>query len=350
MPCYHPMRAFKVGISDETGKAVIVIESKRVSRIRAPKGKITERGQYNLRNCWTDKFITEYQEVPCGKCIGCRLDYSRQWATRCMLEAEQWKDNQFIALTYDPEHLPVTPGVTDDGEITMVGTLVPEDLQKFFKRLRIEYKRKFNWDNIRFYACGEYGDEHQRPHYHAIIFNLPVPDKEFWFTNKSHQKVYRSAMLEKIWGKGIVSVGDVTWESAAYVARYIMKKQKGPDAKEYYKQRGKVPEFVRMSRRPGLALNYYEDNKGKIYECDEIYVKNKKGVIKLKPSKYYDNKFDIEEPELMAAIKEKRQHIAKEALKIKLEKTSLNEEEYRELQERNKEASLKKLIRPMHAI
>lgn len=348
MPCYHPMRAFKIGVNEETGKDILKIESGTTERIHKPIKPVTFRGQrYTV---WQDQWITEYKEIPCGKCVGCRLDYSRQWAARCMLEAEQYQDNQFVCLTYDPENIPIVPGVSEDGEITMVGTLVPDDLKNFFKRLRITYKRKFNHDNIRFYACGEYGDEKKRPHYHAIIFNLPVPDKEYWYTNKSHQKVYRSAFLEKIWGKGIVTTGEVTWESAAYVARYVMKKQKGPDAKTYYKQRGIVPEFVRMSRRPGLALNYYEDNKGKIYECDEIYLKQKKGVIKLKPSKYFDDKFDVEEPELMKAIKEKRQHIAKESLRIKLEKTSLNEEEYRALMERNKEASLKKLIRPMHAV
>ena len=298
MSCYHPLRAFKIGINPETNKSIMIIESGECERIHAPKSIITSKEQYKLNNIYLDKWITEYQEVPCGRCIGCRLEYSRQWATRCMLESEQYKENQFITLTYDNEHIPITNGVTDDGEIGYVGTLNPDDLQKFMKRLRIKYKRKFNHDNIRFYACGEYGEEHQRPHYHAIIFNLPIPDKKEWYINqKSHEKVYTSEILTKIWGKGIVGIGNVTWESAAYVARYIMKKQKGQNAIEYYKKRGIHPEFVRMSRKPGIAAKYYEDHKFEIYETDEIFIKRKNKVEKVKPSKYYDDKFEIEFPE-----------------------------------------------------
>lgn len=155
-------------------------------------------------------------------------------------------------------------------------------------------------------------------------------------------------MLEKLWTFGIVGVGKVTWESCAYVARYVVKKQKGPNAKEYYATLNIEPEFVRMSRRPGIALNYYLKNKDKIYATDEIFVSRKNGVEKAKPSRYYDSKFDLDEPELLAEIKERRQRLAKESLRRKLENTTLSKEEYMALAERTKEQSAKKLFRNLH--
>lgn len=124
----------------------------------------------------------QYQKIPCGKCIGCRLDYSRQWATRCMLESKDYQQNWFITLTYDEENKPLMMwGVDEDGLIyepqeDWNGTLNPKDLTKFIKDLRRYWKYHFNEDNIRFYACGEYGGQTKRPHYHAIIFNLNLKE------------------------------------------------------------------------------------------------------------------------------------------------------------------------------
>lgn len=333
MSCYHPLHAFDVGIRTSDNKIKYQIESGDVERVRK-KNMI-----------WTDKYI----EIPCGHCIGCRLDYSREWATRCTLEANEHKDNYFLTLTYAPEYLPVRLGATLDGEITNVATLVPKHLQDFLKRLRIYYKRHYDIENIRFFACGEYGEEKKRPHYHLIIFGLPIPDLTYFTTNlKSKEICYRSPLLEKLWTYGIVGIGKVTWESCAYVARYIVKKQKGPNAKEYYAALNIEPEFVRMSRRPGIALDYYLKNKDKIYQTDEIFVSKKSGVIKAKPSRYYDRKFDLDEPELMKEIKDRRVMLAKEALKQRLEQTDLTKDELFALMERSKEQSLKKLVRNLH--
>ena len=336
MPCYHPLHAFKVGLTDN-GKDKYQIESGKVEKIHPRQGN----------KLITDRWITEYTEVPCGKCIGCRLGYSREWADRCMLEAKNYEYNQFITLTYDPEHINLVIGVDrETGEITDVGTLVPEDLTKFIKDLRRYYQYHYQHQNIRFYACGEYGSNTYRPHYHIIAFNLPVEDREYLFSNVNRDRIYTSDIISKIWGKGIVTVGDVTWNSCAYVARYVMKKVKGPEAEEYYQKIGVVPEFVRMSRKPGIARDYYEENKNKIYESDEIVLTNKKGLAKVvKPSKYFDRLYDIEEPELMKAIKEKRRITGELARELQLAKTSLNKEEYLKLQEENKQAQLKLLKR-----
>lgn len=286
-------------------------------------------------------------QIPCGKCIGCRLSYSRQWANRCLLEAQNWKDNQFITLTYATENLSFSKEKQVDietGEIFNLPTLVPEDLTKFMKDLRRFYKYHYNHENIRFYACGEYGEKYNRPHFHLIVFNLPIDDKEYLFTTNQKNNVYTSDTISKIWGKGLVSIGDVTWDSAAYVARYVMKKLKGRES-ENYKKMGIVPEFVRMSRKEGIAKAYYEQHKNEIYENDEIILSKKDKTEIIKPCSYYDKMFDIENHELMEKIKARRAEIAQEAMKLQLEKTSLNKEEYLEVKERNKMAQIKTLKR-----
>lgn len=331
MACYHPMAGLWYGEYTDKGNKKYLIVGDKVKFISS---KAFQRP-------------LEQIEVPCGHCIGCRLDYSRQWATRCMLEARDHKDNAFITLTYDQEHVKWVPGANrDTGELEPVTTLIPEDLTKFMKDLRRYYKYHYNHDDIRFFACGEYGEETHRAHYHITAFNLPVYDLEYFFTNKNGDKTYLSETLAKIWGKGQVSVGEVTWQSAAYVARYVVKKFKGPDAKDYYKKLGIKPEFVRMSRKPGIARKYYEENKDKIYELDEIIITGKKGQAQVvKPSKYYDRLFDLDSPEAMAAIKERRQKLAMESMDLKLSKTSLNKKEYLKVCEDNKLAQAKLLRR-----
>ena len=189
-------------------------------------------------------------ELPCGQCIGCRLERSRQWAMRCVHEASMHDDNCFITLTYNPENLPPDCG------------LIKSDFQKFMKR----YRRAFPGKEIRFYHCGEYGDANNRPHYHAVIFGHNFDDWMYLFDSPSGEPIYTSPTLERIWGHGFVTVGSVTFESAAYVARYVMKKINGPlkekidektDLKHYERVNaftGEIievmPEYSTMSRRP----------------------------------------------------------------------------------------------------
>ena len=144
--------------------------------------------------------------VPCGKCYGCRLEYSRQWAVRMVLESQLHMFNYFLTLSYDPAHLPA------------MGTVVKKDLQDFHKRLRIHYKRNFNHENIRYYCCGEYGEKKGRPHYHGIYFNLPIHDLEL-YKESAGNKYYRSKTIEKIWGNGMIIIANVTFESCGYVDR-----------------------------------------------------------------------------------------------------------------------------------
>lgn len=229
------------------------------------------------------KMKGKYLTVPCSRCIGCRLEYSRQWAIRCDNEAKMHEHNQFVTLTYRDEDL-VFGGLAP--------TLEPRELQLFFKRLRKEYG-----NGIRYFACGEYGDESYRPHYHACIFNLDIKDKEL-YTIKNGNKLYRSDTLDRIWGHGDVRIGDVTFESAAYVARYVMKKIMDPNS-NIYEERGIEPEFCRMSRRPGIGMTWLHKFSGDVFNAGYQVVNG----MKCKPPRYYQQKFTENEPEIMAKRK-----------------------------------------------
>ena len=265
VPCYHPIRAWraKSGRNPLTGKWPIT---------------------FSLNEGYSDLPVM----VPCGQCIGCRLERSRQWAIRCMHESSLYLRNCFITLTYNNAHLPSG------------STLVKRDLTLFFKRLRKEYG-----NGIRYYACGEYGSLYSRPHYHACIFNHDFPDKYFWMANGSYN-IFRSPTLERLWPFGFSSIGAVTFDSAAYVARYILKKQLGKGAADFYSSIGRVPEYTVMSRRPGIAHDWFELYHDDVYPSDEVIVKNHK----VKPPRYYDNLFDIQDHEGFSRIKARRRGAA----------------------------------------
>ena len=196
-------------------------------------------------------------KLPCGQCIGCRLERSRQWAVRCMHEASMHKSNCFVTLTYNDYYLPEN------------GSLVKSDFQKFMKRLR-----KKVGTTVRYYYCGEYGENFGRPHYHVILFGYDFKDKFLWRENSNGDKCYRSELLEQLWPFGISEIGDVTFQSAAYVARYVMKKRTGDVAKEYYGDR--LPEYNDMSRRPGIGALWLEKYQNDVYPHDFVVMNGKK--------------------------------------------------------------------------
>lgn len=228
--------------------------------------------------------IVRSLELPCGQCVGCRLERSRQWAIRCMHEASLYKDNCFITLTYDEEHLPEDYSLHYD------------DFQRFMKRVRKRYTGK----KIRFYMAGEYGENFGRPHFHACIFNLDFEDKYLWQKTDSGSKIYRSKILEELWPFGYSSIGEVNFQSAAYVARYIMKKVTGDMAEQHYEEvnftTGEIiqrkPEFNKMSLKPGIGYGWYEKFKDDVYPHDYVIVNGKK----CKPPKFYDKKYADDYP------------------------------------------------------
>ncbi len=236
--------------------------------------------------------------VACGQCIGCRLDKSKDWAIRCVHESQMHEDNCFITLTYNNENLPLDE------------SLNVHHFQKFMKRLRKQNAEK----KIRFLHSGEYGStcpRHnqqncetcgplQRPHYHALLFGLEFQDKYFWKTRKDYN-VFRSETLEKIWGMGNIEIGNLTFESAAYVARYTTKKITGDNAHAHYQKvdtatgeiYGVTPEYITMSRRPGIGKSWYDKYKTDLFPRDECVIA---GRI-MKPPRYYAKMYQQEEPE-----------------------------------------------------
>lgn len=211
--------------------------------------------------------------LACGQCIGCRLDKSRQWAVRCMHEAQCHESNVFITLTYSDDFL------------TQNRSLCYGDFQAFMRRLRKRVGK------TRFYMCGEYGALNGRPHFHACLFGCFFDDREYLRTLPSGSKIYRSALLESLWPFGYSSVGDVTFESAAYIARYITKKVTGSSADEHYRrvdlETGEVyqlkPEFCQMSLKPGIGAMWFAKFLADVFPRDYVIVRGKK----CKVPKYY---------------------------------------------------------------
>lgn len=224
--------------------------------------------------------------VPCGQCIGCRLEKSRQWAVRCVHEAQMHQENCFITLTYDDEHLIWGK---------QAPTLVPKDLQLFWKRFRKEHG-----NGIRYYACGEYGERTSRPHYHACVFGFDFQDQKL-FDSSNGNDLYTSDNLNTLWGHGNSIIGKLTFESAAYVARYVTTKLTGPYAK-VYTELGIEPEFARMSRRPGIGSTWFQRYVTDVYPSDALLVRGKK----CRPPRFYDNKYELQNMEVFEGIKNSR--------------------------------------------
>lgn len=224
--------------------------------------------------------------LPCGRCVGCRLERSRQWAIRCMHESQMHKDNCFVTLTYNDEHY--QPGLNY------------AHFQKFIRRLR-----KKTGKNIRYYMAGEYGETYGRPHFHACLFGYRPDDLELFRQLPSGSNLYVSKKLADYWSNpdgisyGYVSIGDVTFESAAYVARYIMKKQLGKNSSDKYAcddRTGELipisPEFNRMSLKPGIGRAWLDKYKSDVYPNGTCVVNG----MKIKPPKYYDKFYEQLEP------------------------------------------------------
>lgn len=255
-------------------------------------------GQVVFKRSASVPYGMEAVTVPCGQCIGCRLERSRQWAVRCVHEAQLHEHSCFITLTYDDEHLPV---VGDGGKVKdRPSTLVKDDFQRFMKRLR----KAISPTKIRFFHSGEYGEKGSRAHYHAIIFGYDFPDK-YLFKSSGKVKVYRSPLLESLWTDGYSSVGDCTFETAAYVARYVLKKVNGERKSAHYGDR--LPEYTTMSRRPGIAAGWYDRYaKTDVYPSDEIVIRSRK----MKPPRFYDERLKLENKEMFNYIKSCRREMA----------------------------------------
>lgn len=311
MPCYRPKDAFDLTHHPrENGKRNIVFSVDRTY------------GHYYER-----------LQVPCQSCIGCKLDRSRDWALRCVHEGYYYDErNLFLSLTFNPEC------------INPEGTLVKSDWTKFIDKARqafivrkgelIDDETRF----IRYFHCGEYGALGDRPHHHAILFNFRPSDLEY-VTTRNGYRLYRSEKLEECWSKpitaeeyhlynprdcyqregktyvrlGFITIGELTWETAAYTARYILKKQ-GRAGENYQhtdtttgEVTDRIQEYVTMSNRPGLGQRWIKEFYLDFYPHNYILHKGRR----LKPPKYYDKWMEANQPEIMEGVKCKKQQQAK---------------------------------------
>lgn len=346
MSCYHPLKGFKIGLTN-SGKDNLLICSYKVDHIEQDLNGKWIRCYDNIVRPGS-RAIRSFIEIPCGRCIGCRIDYSKQWADRCLLEMKKYKSNYFITLTYDDEHVPknnpkiLTNSKGESYTAFKAGefnSLFKRDLQLFFKRLR-----KKTGQNIRYYCCGEYGDNTFRPHYHCIIFNLELNDLIPNGKNEFNDIYYNSKTIEDCWKLGFSGVAKASWETCAYTARYVMKKLKGGASIEY-ELVGIEPPFVTMSRKPGIAKDYYDSNKEKIFEYSNIRIGTENGSHSIKPIRYFKKLYEIDEPIKFKELKEKNILSAKENNKLKQLLTSKSYLEMLADEEKNKIDSLKKLKR-----
>ena len=262
----------------------------------------------------------ELLKVRCGQCIGCRLDHSLMWATRATHESRSHQDTCFITLTYADETMPHSLSVH------------AKPLQQFFRALRYHIKTE-NPDNpkIKYLACGEYSPkkrrpvgpfnpwefvgEGERPHYHAVVFGYDFPDKELW-TVRNDNRIFTSDILTDIWGKGHCTTAAVTFESAAYVARYSIKKLNGTLAQRPDPVTGLLPyerichttgqilevEKERFHTSNGIGKDHYLSYTGDIYPNDSVVINGHE----TRPPRYYDNLFKAEDPHTMETIQDRR--------------------------------------------
>ncbi|WNK14021.1 MAG: replication initiator protein [Microvirus sp.] len=260
MPCYHPVMAGRslAGRNPRTGLWPVV---------------------FNVANGVPGKELI----IPCGKCLGCIEARARNWAIRCVHESKCWENNCFITLTYNDEN------------IHKNYSLDKRDFVLFMKKLRRKYG-----NGIRFFHCGEYGENFHRPHHHACLFNHKFGDAVLWSV-RGNVNIFTSKELSELWGYGYVTVGEVTYESAAYVARYVAKKMYGASGDIHYGDR--TPEYCSMSLRPGIGMYWFmRYGKSDVYVDDTVLFKGKK----FRPPRYYDSIYDRIEPDRMLICKSDR--------------------------------------------
>ena len=332
MPCYNPL----IRIEDTTKWKKAGDGHKYHPATIQQASKILGERLEDINNI---SFLSRYgyQTIPCGNCIGCRLEYSRQWANRGYLESKCWDQNWFVTLTYNEENV-----MTTDGEIQ---TLEPEKITAFMKALRQEMALNHGQKaGIRFMAAGEYGEE-GRPHYHLILFNCNLPIESFYNPRIKRSHLYwQNHIIEKCWSYGISNISECSWNNIAYTARYITKKINGKLEEEAYAE-GQQKEFFRVSRMPGIGEPYYRQHKYEIYKRDEIIIKNMEGVISTKPPEFFDKLYEAENPEDFKKIKEKRKRLMKQNNRIKEQNTSLDQLDQLQIERRTKEEKTLKLIR-----
>lgn len=332
MSCTNPLKAWTIGYDEKTGKRKLKVTDRSVTYLMRDCHswlKCYDPIEYETVN--SKDYIFDFDYIPCGSCYSCRMSRAKDWTVRCMLEAQYHESNYFVTLTYADNHLPFNVDC-DTGELSGKSTLVKSHVQKFIKRLRKNYKYS---DHISYLLCGEYGSLSGRCHYHLCIFGLKLDDLVEYKKSSLGYSLFNSEFLSRCWSVkpqgdiqpdfytdngeprcylGYVVVAPLTYESCAYVARYTVKKQ-GDTDKDIYDDFMFEKEFLLTSKRPAIGYQYYIDHRDEIYKYDSIILSDGKVV---KPPKYFDKLYEIDNPEDMLRIKENRKNLAEISLESQL--------------------------------
>lgn len=264
-------------------------------------------------------------EVPCGQCIGCRRMEATDWRTRVVLESRLWPENVVVTLTYADEHLPRAA----DGR----PTLVKAHHQGFMKRLRA-YAEEEYWERlrgpggvlegfaprrgaairgelrrlraggvdvprppvVRFWGCGEYGKKNLRPHYHVAIFNFRFDDAVSAGKSAKGNVQYRSPSLERLWPFGFATIGDLTEQTAMYIADYLQKKVVDPSRLGLA-----LPAYAMMSNRPGIGAGVLDRWLSDFYPVGRVVNLGSKSTVRT--PRYLDRKLKERDPALYREMK-----------------------------------------------
>lgn len=270
-------------------------------------------------------------QVPCGQCIGCRVDRAQEWAARCIHESHHHERNCFITLTYDEKHLP------------QYEELRPDHWQKFMKKLRKRVSPK----KLRYFHSGEYGELNQRPHYHALLFGWEPTDKVVHSKRKG-VTLWTSETLQEIWGKGFCSIGELTKDSAGYVARYTLKKLTGD---RYFAlssldfSTGEINElqnvYATMSRGgkhgKGIGHQWIKEFTTDVYPDDFVIMPDGK---QQRVPRFYDKYLEQTHTEFYESIKKERKKRSKKYV-------ADNTPERLSVREEVKKAKINKLVRTL---
>ena len=303
MACYHPSQMFILA-DPSTGALTYKLAGRAVDTARHAR-------EINVNN----PNVVDVINIPCRRCAGCRLDYSRDWANRMLLEYQRTRKAVFVTLTYDDQHIPTS----DLG----YATLCKRDCQLWLKRVR----KHFAGTEIRFFLGGEYGPSTHRPHYHAILFGVDLLDfgtLTVRNVNELGQCAYESGVLNTLWPNGFSTVAAVSFQTFAYCSRYILKKQRTSD---YYLDDTQkfVPEFSLMSRRPGLGAYAVDDSALDGINCTVSDGTDTK-TFPL-PSALLRRLKDVD-PQKYAELKYARKDLADDRLAFELEHSSLSFTDY----------------------
>ena len=333
MPCFHPKKGFQIGLT-ENGKPKFKICDWSVTSVYC-----NENGNWNA-SCsditsprifvgpeYRSGRVESYIPIPCGSCLGCKMDYAKQWSVRLQHEFQMHPENEcwFLTLTYNDDalaetFLPSDPpidrlvlGADSLGVASWFPNLYPRDMTLFWKRLR----QHFSGCKIMYYLAGEYGERRGRCHWHAIVFGVPLDQKQFHYNGVSElgDVTWRSDELEKLWHSsldeslplGNVIVGKVTARSCGYVARYTLKK-----AREMWETdfTNRVRPLVRMSTNPAIGKSYIE-NHPEIFDVSQFYIPNGNKSFMATHPRYYMKYLQSSDPIRYEELKSSRSDAGK---------------------------------------